>query len=713
MIGRAVSVILSAVLGGVIGLVAFESSLGLALANPRHVDWLLDAGDRTTHFLGWHMFRHEAWSAPLGAIQSFGYPVGTSVALTDSIPALALPFKALVPAAGDFQYIGLWLLACFVLQGVFGALLAATATGNVALRLLGAALFVLTPMLVHRVGHAALASHWLLLASLWITFTSRADHWSARTFALWFVLVAIAGAAHPYIGLMVLALVAAHYARVALVSPRHAAVRALLPLAALLAGYGVVSWQAGYFVVDSGSDLQASGVGFYSMNVLSLLMPMGASRLFGHGPFAPATEGQYEGYAYLGAGQLLLMMVAAVTFVVTARRLQWRRWIEYAPFALACLTLTLLALSPAITAGSRTLFTYDEAWLGPFRIFRASGRLFWPVYYALVGGAVVLIVVRYTAARAIAILTLAVVLQAIDVSSQYRGMQVIRTVRWTNPLPSEFWPRVLPHYDHLTLLPTNMCGGGPPIDYTPFALHAGRAGVTINAGFAARYDARKVEQYCQTLTGRLRQGDFARDEIYVTLPKLVPVLSAAPKTPLACTYVDGYAVCVVRETYLGWQDEFDITRGVLPPLDDLIGFRGDLEADYRDGMKRPAAAASGSIDERVRAIARYLTYRLTGCTLEEAQSKVVREIAGARELRLCGDPLNASRTLPPAGETHAFRQRLETAYREAARPPAPSHVDPEGEAVWMHEYVGLRLSGQSDADARRAVLATIRSMTGR
>ena len=61
------------------------------------------------------------------------------------------------------QYLGLWLLLCYVLQGALAARLLGRWTSSVALQALGAALFVLVPTLLARVGHAALCAHWLIL----------------------------------------------------------------------------------------------------------------------------------------------------------------------------------------------------------------------------------------------------------------------------------------------------------------------------------------------------------------------------------------------------------------------------------------------------------------------------------------------------------------------------------------------------------------------
>ena len=86
-----------------------------------------------------------------------------------------------MPSSADsFQFIGLWLVLSFALQGVFGALLMQLATPRPTLQLLGATLLILSPPLIFRILHAALTAHWLLLAALWLCLRHDADVPSRR-----------------------------------------------------------------------------------------------------------------------------------------------------------------------------------------------------------------------------------------------------------------------------------------------------------------------------------------------------------------------------------------------------------------------------------------------------------------------------------------------------------------------------------------------------
>jgi hypothetical protein len=545
----------SALFGAVVGLVAFEASFGLALAHPRYIQWLMHGEDSTVHFLGWHMYRHHEWTMPLGRTVTFEYPFGASVGLTDSIPIFAFLFKAVDPLlVGDWQYIGLWLLISWLLQGVFGALLVGTATSNVVLRVLGAALFVLSPPLIFRFGHAALSAHWLLLAALWLYFAPWARQWARRSVVTWAVLVGVASSTHPYLAAMVLAVCAGFYSQAMLMRPSKWLASALLPLVALTICSGVVLWQAGYFVHGSGIRDEL-GLGLYSANLLAPFITGQGSVVLGDGLFATAARGQYEGYAYAGAGMLMLTPVAVTALLMRFRSsTAGRQWLSHAPLILVCALFIVFAASPRVTAGTRVLFEYPASVWGPLGVFRASGRFIWVPYYAAIAAVVCLIVRTMNARLAAALLAVAVMLQAYDLSGSYLGARGLRRLRWNGPLYSSFWSEAAPHYRHLILWPSNLCErSGLAIDYIPFALVAGRAGMTLNGGFEARQDPNRYVDYCRSFQAQRTRGDVSDDELYVMRPDFRPGFESRAQQPVTCIEVDGFAACMTTRSAASWR----------------------------------------------------------------------------------------------------------------------------------------------------------------
>ena len=109
------------------------------------------------------------------------------------------------------------------------------------------------------------------------------------------------------------------------------------------------------------------------------------------------------------------------------------------------------------------------------------------------------------------------------------------------------------------LNPTNMCSPAEGFDYRHFALKAGIAGVTINAGYAPRYDVNGLTAYCRTLAADTAAGRVEDDTLYIVAAPLVAVLTSAGK-PVRCARVDGFNACFTAAAHERWQGLFDIDR---------------------------------------------------------------------------------------------------------------------------------------------------------
>jgi hypothetical protein len=693
--------------GGTIGGAVMTAWLGLEAVDPVNIDWLMH-DDFMLHFFGWHLYRHSPWSWPIGAAPLNIWPVGSSVGLTDSIPVAAIFFKLLNPLLpSDFQFIGLWLVLCFALQGVFGVLLMRIATARPLLQLLGACLFVLSPPLIFRYVHAALTAHWLLLASLWLILRRDGNVPSARLAAAWAAMGAVTAATQPYLLVMVVVLMAAGHAQQLIAHPR-ALGRIAVHAGAALAAAVVALWQSGSLMVRSEDGLEIGGFGAWSTNLLSFIMPTEAKTRFAPGWIRYEHVEQYEGYAYLGAGMLLLAAVTPVARVFSLRRVGWPRLqARYLPLVAGLILLAAMALGPTITLGPYAVFRYDVSWWGPLTIFRTNGRMIWPVYYAVVA-AVLFAASRLPPRAAAALLTVALAAQAFDVSGSARYVGEARTYGFREPLTSEFWSVVPAHYRALVLVPSNLCGAGGAVNFVPFARLAGRVGVGVNAGITARYDVRAAERYCEGLRRELREGPLSDDVLYVIArDQLERVVAGAADKP-RCTMIDGYGVCFSERSATAWQERFDVARARLPVRAELERFYGALDELYSTSLRRDAVPAPGRIAARMEGLAAYIADRVEGCTPSEAAARTLSRVASnTPSVEACA-ALAIAHEMPPVDETYAFHRRLDAAVGSTDRGDGSTHVDREGEAVWLHAYLSERLRGLREQDAREKVLNSVR-----
>ena len=159
--------------GALLGALVFLVLYGVRVLDPVCVDWILNnpSPDPSQHYLGWVFYRRSGWHLPyLGANYNAIYPYRTSILYTDSIPLLAVVCKLLggvLPAR--FQYLGLWGLFCYAMQGGLAQALIARIggvrpqdTAKSRASVLGAGVLVLFPALnIRMFAHTALAANWL------------------------------------------------------------------------------------------------------------------------------------------------------------------------------------------------------------------------------------------------------------------------------------------------------------------------------------------------------------------------------------------------------------------------------------------------------------------------------------------------------------------------------------------------------------------------
>lgn len=554
------------VVSGVLGALYALWLYGVRVVDPTSVHWLLH-GDAAQHFIGLSYFLVEPWHWPLGAIRRFGSDP-TSVVFTDSIPLLALPAKALGMPSGT-QYFGIWMLACHALVAAFGALLLRRLGAPAVAAVLGAAFFACAPVVLLRAyGHEALMGHFLVVAALAAAF----GRWSALG---WIALLVASVLVHPYLGAMVFAIAVAATAA----ALQRGALRAGVLLSwapALLGVPALLAWQAGYFV--GRGDLSSWGHGYYSANALTWIDPMDWKEFMStHGrdarqvaewsallpPWPQASAGQYEGFAYLGAGVIAIVVVAVVTLAGWPFR--ERRNVAVVPEAAsratwlwllaACTGLALLALSIRPSIGNRILFDVrvSETVHQLLGVFRASGRFIWPLTWLLMGWAIA----RVARLRGgIALLAGALLLQAVDLTP--RNIDFYNVFRKgtsdLQPVPSApAWAQVLHACPRLEWL------GDPARGerwITP-AVAAVRAGVQMVDAPTARRSTTTAALQERNLAA-LRRGEGWRDDtVYVDLQQaeegqgvragLFPGVPAA-FVPLS---MDGFTVFVAARCISG------------------------------------------------------------------------------------------------------------------------------------------------------------------
>lgn len=596
------------------GVLAFFIVIGPRALNPQNIAWL-GAGDPATHYLGWVFFRHSPWTFPIGLNPTYGLELGNGIIFSDSNPLLAFlfkPFAALLPE--PFQYFGIWFLACFVLQAWFAWKLVGLITPSVAMRAASTVLFLFVPPMIMRMPvHLSLGGHFLILAALYLSLHPQLN----RRRLAWGALLAAAALIHAYflamVALIWIADLAAKYIK------QKLTLRAVLIEFALL--FSLVSfccWQAAYFSVG-GDGAISDGFGLYRANLLSLFAPVTWSYLLKDIPGAP---GDGEGYGFLGLGLLFLAICALLGYL--QGNTGFGAAVRKRPFLLlALIGLGIFSVSNHIAFGSLEFaYPLPSAVISIANIFRASGRMFWPVYYAVIL-AIMFLVIRSNRPRAATcLLMIAVLIQVLDTHS---GWSMIRkrlmappASEWASPFVDPFWNSAASHYRKVRwIVPQNLSP-----QWMNVAAFAGKHGLPTDAVYLGRMDLNQWRQANQKASKAFATGQYEADSLYLlddrALLQAVPTVNT--ETDLFAR-IDGFTVLAP-----GWKQCADCPQTIaqIPPADLLpVVQPGHKKLFNVGGEGKPLLANGWSESE------------LWGTWSEETSAEIVFRVPpSARTLRL-------------------------------------------------------------------------------
>jgi hypothetical protein len=539
--------------------------LGPHVLNPHNIDWL--KGDSATYYIGWALFRqdpHLHW--PITFTDRIGYPIGDSISMMDVNPLFAVILKPFAKLLSDpFQYFGLEAILACALQFFFSLRLFRLILGPAASAVVLPSLFLLVapPLTLRMSGHYALTNQWMLIAALLVFCSAlRTSPISMRRFVkMALILGAVSVSINPYLAIQVLFVLTT--AVIALVwRKRMSTIRALVTVSAL----GMTAVLTAYifgFIVTGDQSYQAGGYRYYSMNLLSPLDPNGYGALFL--PQLPHfSEGQYEGYCYLGAGVILLAIIAVFLGLARRPRISGFQWRSAISLLICCAVLMLMALSTEITAGTKVVVDLDPSQrLTPYlSIMRSSGRLFWTPYYVLVSAVLVAPYLFLRRRWANILLVLALSIQMIDLIPLRRWLYSGINLKTETPLKSTVWSKLGANYKNLIVLPAWQCGpSGSPgggVGFETFGMLAATEKMRTNS----YYSARPINHgfHCDAAIASLTKQPLAADSVYVVTPgvagRIISMRSGA------CHNVDGFVLCSSKDNLgLGhglWESETEL-----------------------------------------------------------------------------------------------------------------------------------------------------------
>lgn len=518
----------TAAIGAFVGFLVFILIYGFAPLNPVNENFVLTGyleKDVAQHYAGWKLYRNSPWDFPLGVGELIEEPYGNSVSYTDSIPLFAIFFKMLSPVLPHtFQYFGIFVALCFILQGVFGALLVSLFTDCYFYCSLGAAFLSLAPVLVERAfRHCALTAQFLIIAALYYYFKNK--KLSNKSYIPFYIINALAITIHPYFLPFTFAIMFA-FAVEDFFSYRNL----WKPWAHIVLSIGItlaVGYVTGAFF--SGDILAATGYGYFSLNLNSFFNPVSVeftgehnwSRILGDRPYF---GGQIEGFNYLGLG---VIVAAAFSFIAIALK-DFRNVTRFIRnhfgiiFSTVC--LTVFSFGDAVYYGALKIFDipYPESLKQIFGMFRATGRFGYMLHYLIILLALYGIAKFFSNKKlAFAVMTVFFAVQLFDISDVliekhnyfYNFSEDNRQCEELIP-QHPFWAETIQQVDGVV----EICDIHQPLygnGMIDLASLCGEYGKGINSNFCARFNYVMRQKRVETHSYIFRELNECRNHLFV------------------------------------------------------------------------------------------------------------------------------------------------------------------------------------------------------
>ena len=494
----------NAELSGISGAIVFLIVFGLNYLKTNNINWLMH-GDPATHYIGWEFFRRTPWQIPFGANPLYGDSLSSSIVFSDSIPLMALSCKILdFFLAKTFQYTGIWILICFVLQGYFSNKLLGLFNIKSSLKFICTLYFLISPILLWRLhGHFALSAHWVILASLYLYFRKSNNQ------IIWFLLIWTCALIHAYLLFMVLAVWVANDV-MRLLTKQCKLKEATANIAIGIMSTIMILWLTGYFIL--GDNVSMGGFGNYRFNLLSMFNPSyndGVSnQLLKIGRWG---QGDYEGNSYIGLGiEIIILLIILNTKTIIFKKIfNNKTW----PLIFVFIILFILAISNHIAIGNYEFLHYSlPNWFDKFTgIIRCSGRLMWPIYYSIITFALVSVCKKFSLRIRYLILISMFFLQIYDLKNELNSFRKNYEIKDDIILKNNMWDYFSKYYTKIFyIFPCNA-----PDGWMQLCHYAAINNKSINIGYFARIDSRKQRLETKKMIDNIYSGNIDSSALYI------------------------------------------------------------------------------------------------------------------------------------------------------------------------------------------------------
>ena len=379
--------------------------LGFENFNPNNDTWLNNP-DLLSYQLPWKYYKSDIWRIPIFSNPTYGLEYSTSILYADNVTFLNIFFKFFKNFLSDnFQFYGLWIIICFLLQYYLSFKIILNFTSNFNYSILSSFFFILMPFFIERSFiHLSLAANWILLLSILFL-----RIFKTQDISKYFLLIVLSLLINLHLTINILIFLFIYI----LLTEN---LKKSLKLLSIYSSFTIfLLYLIGFFSIGLVDNIDF-GYGYYKSNLLTFFDPKGGILNLDWSSFIPDiknyADGEKEGYGYLGIGGILILCIS-VFYSIKYKYFHQKNFKIYSTISFLFL---IMAFSTNLSFGSAEILNIElnKYLYGLLSTIRSSGRFIWIVAYLIIIFGIVTIYYRLPTYKYLIVLTLLFV-QIIDI----------------------------------------------------------------------------------------------------------------------------------------------------------------------------------------------------------------------------------------------------------------------------------------------------------
>jgi len=517
------------------GFISFYIVCGINIIDPHNLSWIIHEDQWGIH-LSWIFYKNSPIEMPLGIISNYGVDQKTSLAFQAGILGIIFKIPSVLFGLGDFQFLGIWILTCFLFQSIFSWIFLGCITKSNSIRALSLCFFLFSPPFLARLGlHLTLIEHFLIILALYLSFKP------AQKFVnIYWIILLITSLSLMFYVFFIIGVLWVGYLLDQFFIKKSISIRSIIVLffMAIVIIY-LFAWQLGYFIIPS-STAPAPGFGLFRSHILTFFDSAGSwSYIFPKIKTSQITykdlpdfnlsDGIYEGFGYFGAGIIALL---PFTFYGAYKNTNLIiRKINEVPFLMASIIfLSIYAISNNITFMHWNIeIPLPASIYNLLSIFRSSGRFIWPLFYLCIYLVIFFIVRTYSFKSTLLILLFGSFIQIYDTSKGWVPIRNQFAIIGARPpdvaLANEFWEQAARRYRKILVAPLEY--GPIQANWLPLSYFAARNNLSTNAIYQGRVNLAEISEANKQFDVSVLKGEYKSDSLYLINDDLVGQVSKA------------------------------------------------------------------------------------------------------------------------------------------------------------------------------------------